>query len=48
MTVKSKLLGDIRNSRREKLSGEKLAEELHCTRAAIWKAVKALGKKDIQ
>ena len=33
MTVKSKLLGILEQQKGETLSGEKLAEELHCTRA---------------
>ena len=45
MTVKSKLLGILEQQKGETLSGEKLAEELHCTRAAIWKAVKALREE---
>ena len=40
MTVKSRLLEILEKEKGETLSGEKLAEELHCTRAAIWKAVK--------
>ena len=32
MTVKSKLLGILEQQKGETLSGEKLAEELHCTR----------------
>ena len=42
MTVKSRLLEILEKEKGETLSGEKLAEELHCTRAAIWKAVKSL------
>lgn len=42
MTVKSKLLGVLEQQKGKVLSGEKLAEELNCTRAAIWKAVKSL------
>ena len=45
MTVKSKLLGILEQQKGETLSGEKLAEELHCTRAAIWKAVKSLREE---
>lgn len=41
MTVKSRLLEILEKEKGETLSGEKLAEELHCTRAAIWKAVKS-------
>lgn len=42
MTVKSRLLELLEIHKGETLSGEALAEELHCTRAAIWKAVKSL------
>lgn len=42
MTVKSRLLELLEQHKGETLSGELLAEELSCTRAAIWKAVKSL------
>lgn len=45
MTVKSRLLEILERQKGEVLSGEKLAEELHCTRAAIWKAVKSLREE---
>lgn len=45
MTVKSKLLGVLEQQKGKVLSGEKLAEELNCTRAAIWKAVKSLREE---
>ena len=45
MTVKSGLLEILEKQKGETLSGEKLAEELHCTRAAIWKAVKSLREE---
>lgn len=45
MTVKSRLLEILEQQKGETLSGEKLAEELHCTRAAIWKAVKSLREE---
>ena len=45
MTVKSKLLGLLEQQKGNVLSGEKLAEELSCTRAAIWKAVKSLREE---
>ena len=45
MTVKSRLLEILEKQKGETLSGEKLAEELHCTRAAIWKAVKSLREE---
>ena len=45
MTVISRLLEILEKEKGETLSGEKLAEELHCTRAAIWKAVKSLREE---
>ena len=45
MTVKSRLLEILEKEKGKTLSGEKLAEELHCTRAAIWKAVKSLREE---
>lgn len=45
MTVKSRLLEILERQKGEVLSGEKLAEELNCTRAAIWKAVKSLREE---
>lgn len=45
MTVKSRLLEILEKQKGETLSGEKLAEELKCTRAAIWKAIKSLRQE---
>lgn len=45
MTVKSRLLELLEQHKGETLSGEDLARELNCTRAAIWKAVKSLRKE---
>lgn len=45
MTVKSRLLELLEQHKGETLSGEALAGELQCTRAAIWKAVKALREE---
>ncbi len=45
MTVKSKLLEILEKQKGKILSGEKLAEELNCTRAAIWKAVESRGRR---
>lgn len=42
MTVKSRLLELLEQHKGETLSGELLAGELSCTRAAIWKAVQSL------
>ncbi|MBQ7371079.1 MAG: biotin--[Blautia sp.] len=48
MTVKSRLLQILEQHKGEILSGEGLAEELDCTRAAVWKAVKALREEGYQ
>lgn len=45
MTVKSRLLELLEQHKGETLSGERLAEALSCTRAAIWKAVKSLREE---
>lgn len=45
MTVKSKLLELLEQHKGETLSGEALASELSCTRAAVWKAVKSLREE---
>jgi BirA family biotin operon repressor/biotin-[acetyl-CoA-carboxylase] ligase len=45
MTVKSRLLEVLEQHKGENLSGEDLARELNCTRAAIWKSVKALREE---
>ena len=45
MTVKSRLLELLEQRKGETLSGERLAEELACTRAAVWKAVKSLREE---
>ena len=42
MNVRQKLIELFENNRNETLSGEELAERLGCSRAAVWKAVKAL------
>ena len=42
MTVKSSLLEMLEKNKGEVLSGESIAGELGCTRAAVWKAVKSL------
>ena len=47
MTVKSSLLEMLEKNKGEVLSGESIAGELGCTRAAVWKAVSHSGKKDI-
>lgn len=48
MTVKSKLLELLEQHKGETISGEALAEELACTRAAVWKAVKSLRQEGYQ
>lgn len=45
MTVKSRLLEILERKKGQVLSGEALAEELGCTRAAVWKAVKSLREE---
>lgn len=45
MTVKSKLLELLETHKGEVLSGEVIAGELNCTRAAVWKAVKSLREE---
>lgn len=45
MTVKSRLLELLEQNKGEVLSGEAIAAELNCTRAAVWKAVKALREE---
>ena len=42
MTVKSRLLEMLEKYKGEVISGERIAGELGCTRAAVWKAVKLL------
>lgn len=48
MTVKARLLQILEQNKGEILSGESLARELGCTRAAVWKAVKALREEGYQ
>lgn len=45
MTVKSRILEMLEEHKGEVLSGEGLAGQLGCTRAAVWKAVKALREE---
>lgn len=45
MTVKSRLLELFEQHKGEVLSGENIAGQLGCTRAAVWKAVKALREE---
>ncbi len=45
MSVKSELLAVLTAQKGVCISGERLGEQLHCTRAAIWKAVKALREE---
>lgn len=42
MTVKSRLLELLEQNKGETLSGEKIAQELCCSRTAVWKAVHSL------
>ena len=45
MTVKSSLLEILEKNKGEVISGERIAGELGCTRAAVWKAVKSLREE---
>lgn len=45
MTVKSSLLEMLEQHKGEVISGENIAGQLGCTRAAVWKAVKALREE---
>ena len=45
MTVRSRLLELLEQHKGETLSGENLAEQLGCTRAAVWKGIHALREE---
>ena len=45
MTVKSQVLVLLENSKNAALSGEYMAEQIGCTRAAVWKAIKSLQEE---
>lgn len=45
ITVKSRLLELLEKNKGTVISGERIAEELQCTRAAVWKAVKTLREE---
>lgn len=45
ISVKSRLLELLEQNRGITISGEQMARELDCTRAAVWKAVKALQQE---
>lgn len=45
MSIKSELLAVLTAHKGECVSGEWLGKQLHCTRAAVWKAVKALREE---
>lgn len=45
MSIKSELLAILTEHKGECVSGERIGEQLHCTRAAVWKAVKALREE---
>lgn len=44
-TVRSRLLELLEQNKGKVISGERIAEELSCTRAAVWKAVKSLREE---
>ena len=48
MSVKSRLLQLLEQHKGENLSGEQMAKELGCTRAAVWKAVRLLRSEGYQ
>lgn len=48
MTLKENILKDLLNSQNKALSGQKLCEQYHVSRTAIWKAIQALKKKVIK
>lgn len=45
MTVKSRLLEFLEQHKGETISGERMAGELNCTRAAVWKAIRSLREE---
>lgn len=45
MSVKSEIIKVLEENREQAISGQELADMLHVTRAAVWKAVKALKKE---
>lgn len=48
MTVKESVLLQLEENKNKALSGEELAKSLGCTRASVWKAIKALEKEGYQ
>lgn len=45
MTVKDEVLKTLENNRRSHISGEEISEKIGVSRAAVWKAVKALREE---
>lgn len=45
MTVKSRLLELLEQHKGETVSGEAVAREMNCTRAAVWKAIRSLREE---
>lgn len=45
MSIKTELLAELAAHPGECLSGEALGERLHCTRAAVWKGIRALREE---
>ena len=45
MSIKTELLAELTAHKGECMSGELLGERLHCTRAAVWKGIKALREE---
>ncbi len=48
MDIKSQVLEFLENHRGESFSGQKLADELHVSRAAVWKAIDTIRKDGIE
>lgn len=48
MDIKSQVLEFLENHRGESFSGQKLADELHVSRAAVWKAIDTIRKEGIE
>ena len=45
MTVKDEVLKTLKNNRSRHISGEEISEKIGVSRAAVWKAVKALREE---
>ena len=45
MTIKERVLEILEQNRQHSMSGEKIAESLGVSRAAVWKAIKSLEQE---